>query len=62
MSTFTVSIARLLTKPHNACFLDFAQALVDALRTLGHEVAPPDSPKELRAAWVAEIRERRATR
>jgi hypothetical protein len=45
MSTFTVAIARLLTKPHNACFLDFARALTDALRTLGHEVAPPDAPK-----------------
>jgi hypothetical protein len=45
VSRFTVRVADLDRKPHNACFLDFASALADALRALGHEVVPPGDPE-----------------
>ncbi len=41
---FRVDIVDLDKKPHNACFVDFARALEDALRTLGHEIMPDGRP------------------
>jgi hypothetical protein len=39
MSQFRVGIVKLGRDPHAACFMDFAKALVWALRALGHEAA-----------------------
>jgi hypothetical protein len=41
---FTVGIVGRDTKPHARCFEDFALALADALRVLGHELAEFDHP------------------
>lgn len=41
MSRFTIGIVNYDTYVHARCFEDFARALADALRALGHDVVPP---------------------
>ena len=47
MSRFSIGIAHRNTNAHVACFEDFAEALADALRALGHEVVGFDNPGRL---------------
>ncbi len=44
MSRFTLGIVGRERNPHAECFVDFAKALRDALRALGHEVVPETNP------------------
>lgn len=47
MSRFTIGIVGNGTNLHSACFADFAKALADVLRQLGHEVTGFDNPGRL---------------
>ena len=44
MSRFSIGIVGRYKNKHADCFLDFAKALRDALRALGHEVCPESDP------------------